>query len=65
MKPFEYAAPRAESEVLDLLSADWGQSEVLAGGTDLVGLMKKMIVTCPRDCASMPRVARPGTPTSF
>jgi hypothetical protein len=32
MKPFEYAAPRAESEVLDLLAPDWGRTEVLAGG---------------------------------
>jgi xanthine dehydrogenase YagS FAD-binding subunit len=55
MKPFEYAAPREESEVLDLLSADWGQSEVLAGGTDLVGLMKKMIVT-PRRVVNIKEV---------
>jgi xanthine dehydrogenase YagS FAD-binding subunit len=48
MKAFEYAAPRAESEVLDLLSPQWGQAELLAGGTDLVGLMKKMIVTPER-----------------
>jgi xanthine dehydrogenase YagS FAD-binding subunit len=44
MKAFEYAAPRSEQEVLDLLSPQRGDAEVLAGGTDLVGLMKKMIV---------------------
>jgi xanthine dehydrogenase YagS FAD-binding subunit len=33
---------------LELLSAQRGQSAVLAGGTDLVGLMKKMIVTPDR-----------------
>lgn len=48
MKNFEYAAPRTEGEVLQLLSAEAGRTEVLAGGTDLIGLMKKMIVTPDR-----------------
>ncbi len=48
MKLFEYAAPRTEAEVLQLLSPEFGATEILAGGTDLVGLMKKMIVTPER-----------------
>ncbi|MDP7020010.1 MAG: FAD binding domain-containing protein [Pirellulaceae bacterium] len=44
MKNFEYAAPRTETEAVELLSPEAGQVEVLAGGTDLVGLMKKMII---------------------
>ncbi|MBX3413854.1 MAG: FAD binding domain-containing protein [Pirellulales bacterium] len=48
MKAFEYAAPREEHEVVGLLSAEWGHTEILAGGTDLVGLMQKMIVTPER-----------------
>ncbi|REK12726.1 MAG: molybdopterin dehydrogenase [Planctomycetota bacterium] len=56
MKAFEYAAPRSESEVLELLSGEAGHTEVLAGGTDLVGLMKKMIVT-PDRVVSLSRVA--------
>ena len=48
MKAFEYAAPRSEAEVLELLSSEAGSTEILAGGTDLVGLMKKMIVTPDR-----------------
>jgi xanthine dehydrogenase YagS FAD-binding subunit len=48
MKAFEYAAPRTEAEVLQLLSDEPGKTEVLAGGTDLVGLMKKMIITPDR-----------------
>jgi len=44
MKAFSFAAPRRESEVLGLLADRWGQSEILAGGTDLVGLMRQMIV---------------------
>jgi xanthine dehydrogenase YagS FAD-binding subunit len=45
MKAFEYAAPRRESDLVGLLSPRPGETAVLAGGTDLVGLMKKMIVT--------------------
>ncbi len=48
MKAFEYASPREEAEVLGLLSHRWGQTEVLAGGTDLLALMKKMIATPER-----------------
>ena len=48
MKSFEYAAPRTEAEVLALLSDRRGHTEILAGGTDLVGLMKQMIITPDR-----------------
>lgn len=48
MKAFEYAAPRTEADVVKLLSSEPGHTEILAGGTDLVGLMKKMIVTPQR-----------------
>lgn len=48
MKAFEYAAPREEAEALGLLASQWGQAEVLAGGADLVGLMKRMVVTPER-----------------
>lgn len=44
MKAFEYAAPRHEADVVELLGAQWGTTEILAGGTDLVPLLKKMIV---------------------
>jgi len=48
MKNFAYARPRTETELLELLSPEAGVAEVLAGGTDLVGLMKRMIVTPDR-----------------
>ena len=48
MKAFEYAAPESEAEVLELLSHKRGATAVLAGGTDLVGLMKQMIITPDR-----------------
>ncbi len=44
MKNFEYAAPRSEAEVLSLLSSQPGHTEILAGGTDLIGLMQAQIV---------------------
>jgi xanthine dehydrogenase YagS FAD-binding subunit len=48
MKSFEYAEPRNEAEAIELLSDEGVQTEVLAGGTDLVGLMKKVLVTPDR-----------------
>jgi xanthine dehydrogenase YagS FAD-binding subunit len=56
MKAFEYAAPVNEAEALELLSAERGKTEILAGGTDLLPLMKKMIVT-PDRVVSLSRVA--------
>ena len=44
MKNFAYAQPRSEAEAVQLLSPRRGVTVVLAGGTDLVGLMKRMVV---------------------
>ena len=46
MRPFEYATPKTKQEVPGLLGTQWGETEVLAGGTDLLGLMKDE-VTAP------------------
>jgi xanthine dehydrogenase YagS FAD-binding subunit len=43
MKSFAYASPTTEGVILSLL-AEAGETEILAGGTDLVGLLKKMII---------------------
>jgi xanthine dehydrogenase YagS FAD-binding subunit len=48
MKNFEYAAPREEKQLLELLSPEPGHTQILAGGTDLVGLMKRMVLTPAR-----------------
>ncbi|HEV3338912.1 MAG TPA: FAD binding domain-containing protein [Pirellulales bacterium] len=48
MKAFDFASPVCEADVLELLSGEPGQSEILAGGTDLVPLMKKMLVAPDR-----------------
>lgn len=44
MKAFEYAEPRTEAEAVGLLHDAPGSTEILAGGTDLVGLMNKSVV---------------------
>ncbi len=43
MKNFEYAAPRTVEEAVHLLAQPGMEAAVLAGGTDLVGLMRNMI----------------------
>ena len=45
MKNFEYAQPTTENEAVALLADRKKSSVVLAGGTDLVGLMKRMVET--------------------
>ena len=48
MQPFEYANPKTLQEALGLLSAQPGQTEILAGGTDLLSLMKEYLYTPKR-----------------
>ena len=44
MRPFEYATPTTKEQAVSLLGLQWGQSEILAGGTDLLALMKDDVV---------------------
>ena len=48
MQAFEYANPKTTKEALGLLGAEWGETDVLAGGTDLLSLMKDYIHTPKR-----------------
>jgi xanthine dehydrogenase YagS FAD-binding subunit len=48
MQAFEYAAPTSVKEALGLLSANWGETDILAGGTDLLSLMKQRVHTPKR-----------------
>ncbi len=48
MKPFEFANPQTEAEALDLLNDHDGQTAVLAGGTDLISLMQRELVSPKR-----------------
>lgn len=45
MRPFEFTSPTTKSQVPGLLAGSWGEVEVLAGGTDLLSLMKDDITT--------------------
>ena len=48
MQNFEYANPSSVQEAVGLLSAKWGPADVLAGGTDLISLMKDSLHTPKR-----------------
>lgn len=45
MRPFEYVSPNNKAQAVSLLAATWGKTEILAGGTDLISLMKGDIVS--------------------
>jgi len=40
MRAFEYASPMTKEQAVALLADKWGEIEILAGGTDLLSLMK-------------------------
>lgn len=48
MQAFEYASPATLQDALGMLGSKWGESNVLAGGTDLISLMKEYIETPKR-----------------
>ena len=48
MNRFEYASPKSAQQAVELLSTTWGETEVLAGGTDLLGRMKDYVSTPKR-----------------
>src|SRR5712691_4756742 len=48
MRPFEYVSPTTKAQAVSLLSNNWGQAEILAGGTDLLALMKDDVVAPKR-----------------
>jgi xanthine dehydrogenase YagS FAD-binding subunit len=48
MRPFEYLSPNSRSQAISLLGAAWGNSEILAGGTDLLALMKDDVLAPKR-----------------
>jgi xanthine dehydrogenase YagS FAD-binding subunit len=56
MKSFEYAAPRNLKDATGLLAAKWGETEVLAGGTDLVTCLKQGL-TAPKRVVSLKNVS--------
>lgn len=48
MQAFEYANPATVQEAVAMLGSSWGDSDILAGGTDLISLMKDYLHTPKR-----------------
>jgi len=48
MRPFEYVSPNTRAQAISLLGASWGKAEILAGGTDLLTLMKDDVLAPKR-----------------
>ena len=48
MQKFEYVSPTTKEQAVELLGHEWDKAAVLAGGTDLLALMKDFIVTPAR-----------------
>jgi len=44
VRAFEYVRPRSRQQAAELLGATWGDTEILAGGSDLLALMKDDVV---------------------
>src|SRR5579864_5575666 len=42
MQAFEHASPKTVAAASKLLDAEWGKTEIIAGGTDLISLMKDL-----------------------
>ncbi|HLN57975.1 MAG TPA: FAD binding domain-containing protein, partial [Thermoanaerobaculia bacterium] len=55
MRPFEYASARTKAQAVGLLGASFDQAEVLAGGSDLLALMKDDIIR-PRRLVSIKEI---------
>jgi xanthine dehydrogenase YagS FAD-binding subunit len=45
MLPFDYISPTNKAQAVSLLDSSWGRTEILAGGTDLIALMKDDVVS--------------------
>ena len=56
MRPFEYSTPTKTDQVPALLGKSWGEVEILAGGSDLLSLMKDEITT-PKRLVNIKQVA--------
>ena len=48
MRAFEYASPKSTAQAVALLGKTWSDAQVLAGGTDLLSLMKDDVVAPKR-----------------
>jgi xanthine dehydrogenase YagS FAD-binding subunit len=55
MQQFEYASPTNKEQIAGLLGATWEQGAILAGGTDLLALMKDDVVA-PRRLVNVKQI---------
>ena len=59
MQAFEYASPTSVHEAVGMLGTSWGDVHVLAGGTDLLSLMKEYLET-PRRVVNVKNIKELG-----
>src|SRR5260370_27706204 len=59
MERFEYANPTTVKDATALLGSSWADAQVLAGGTDLISLMKDYVVS-PKRVVNLKGVAELG-----
>src|SRR5258708_38812304 len=62
MQNFEYANPTTLHDALALLGSKWGETDVLAGGNDEIGLKKSFLHT-PRPVENIQGIKAPGRTT--
>lgn len=56
MRAFEYVSAANTKQAVSLLGATWGQTEIIAGGTDLLALMKEDVVA-PRRVVNIKEIS--------
>ena len=59
MQAFEYAHPESVKDAVEMLGPGWADAEVLAGGTDLLSLMKDYVVQ-PKRVVNIKGIAESG-----
>lgn len=59
MRAFEYSTPTTKEQAVQALSSTWGETEVLAGGTDLLSLMKEYL-SSPKRLVDIKRIKELG-----
>jgi xanthine dehydrogenase YagS FAD-binding subunit len=55
MRAFEYVSPNNKAQAISLLATTWGRTEMIAGGTDLLALMKDDVVS-PRRLVNLKEI---------
>jgi CO/xanthine dehydrogenase FAD-binding subunit len=59
MERFEYASPTTVKDATALLGSTWADAQILAGGTDLISMMKDF-VTAPKRVVNIKGIAELG-----